>query len=61
MKHIAISKNSNRTVIRILQRLLGPLRFPYQKRSLLAKQIQGHLYLALEDWRVLVQKFYNSS
>ena len=40
MKHIAISKNSNRTVIRILQRLLGPLRFPYQKRFLLAKQIQ---------------------
>ena len=45
MKHIAISKNSNRTVIRILQRLLGPLRFPYQKRFLLAKQIQ-FIYLA---------------
>ena len=31
-KHVAISENSKRVVLRIFQRLLGTPRFSYQKR-----------------------------
>ena len=37
MKHVAISENSNRALPRILQRLLGTPKFPYQKIILLSK------------------------